>query len=236
MVTSPLSSFPEGVRRIKANLDQAHHRGILAARGSRPAGGRVIMVTSSTANEGKSTISLSLARAYALARHRAVIVDCDLRKPTLHRMLGMRPSGSLMQYLDADANTIPAGLVMTDPVSSLHAVVGSEPSEIPTDQLVTGPAFAQLLEDLRASYDVVVLDTPPIGPVVDGLYLAQMADYLVFVLRAGTTSQTEARMALQSLRNAKAMDGEVFTVLNQQDRASAWYKGRYESYYFSDAN
>lgn len=236
MVTSPLSSFPEGVRRIKANLDQAHHRRTLAGNGAHPAGGRVIMVTSSTANEGKSTISLSLARAYALARHRAVIVDCDLRKPTLHRMLGMHPSGSLMQYLDSEGNLDPADLVTADPVCSLRAVVGSEPSEIPTDQLVTGPAFAHLLDNLRATYDIVVLDTPPIGPVVDGLYLAQMANYLVFVLRAGATSQTEARMALQSLRNAKAMDGEVFTVLNQQDRASAWYKGRYESYYFSDAS
>jgi polysaccharide biosynthesis transport protein len=192
-------------------------------------------VTSSTANEGKSTISLALARAYALARNSVVIVDCDLRKPTLHRMLGLSPSGALTQYLNTDSPLGLAGLVAVDPVTSLHAVVGSEPSEIPTDQLVTGPAFAQLLEGLRAAYDIVVLDTPPIGPVVDGLYLAQMAHYLVFVLRAGATSQTEARMAIQSLRNAKAANAEIVTILNQQDRASASYKGKYASYYLDSA-
>jgi polysaccharide biosynthesis transport protein len=91
-----------------------------------------------------------------------------------------------------------------------------------------------LLEGLRAHFDIVVLDTPPIGPVVDGLYLAQMADLLVFVVRANATSQTEARMALQSLNNAKSADGEIVAVLNQQDHASATYKGKYESYYYSE--
>lgn len=234
MVTSALSSFPEGIRRIKANIDQASHRRALTGSARPQPGARIIMVTSSTANEGKSTIALAVARAYALARHRVAIVDCDLRKPTLHRMLGLRPSRSLTDYLTKEVQLDLPTLVTADPATALHAVVGSEPSDIPTDQLLTGPAFARLLDELQAAYDIVVLDTPPLGPVVDGLYLAQMADFLVFVLRSGATSQTEARMALQALRNAKSAEGEILAVLNQQDRASAAYKGKYESYYFSE--
>jgi capsular exopolysaccharide synthesis family protein len=236
MVTSALSSFPEGVRRIKVLLDQANHRRALKrGRAGQPAGGRVIMVTSSTANEGKSTIALSLARAFALSRRSVVIIDCDLRKPTLHRMLGLPTSATLIDYLSGPGDAPDRGeLVAKDPATELRVIVGSRPSDVPTDQLIAGPAFTSLLEAAKAAYDVVILDTPPVGPVVDGLYLAQMADFVLFVLRAGTTSQTEARMALQAIREARAANSEIFAVLNQQDRASASYKGKYESYYFSE--
>lgn len=238
MVTSALSSFPEGVRRIKAYIDQASHRRALRAGlpRSTTGGARVIMMTSSTANEGKSTIALSLARAYALARQRVVIIDCDLRKPSLHRMLELHPSPLLIDHLiDGDAELDLASLVAVDAATGLHVVIGAQPSDVPTDQLIAGPAFTRLLERIKGAYDVIILDTPPVGPVVDGLYLAQAADFIVFVLRAGTTSQTEARMALQSLRDSKAPDTEVFAVLNQQDRASATYKNKYQSYYSESA-
>lgn len=234
MVTSALSAFPEGVRRIKANIDQAAHRRAVAAGSRSGPTSATIMVTSSTADEGKTTIALALARAYAMARHRVAIVDCDLRRPTLHRMLNLPQSSGLVDYLGGKEAPELASLVASDPRTPMQAIVGSEPSEIPTDQLVTAPAFAQLIERLRAEYDIVVLDTPPIGPVVDGLYLARMADYLVFVVRAGATSQTEARMSLEALKSAKTADAEILAVLNQQDRASASYKDKYQSYYYGE--
>jgi len=236
MVASPLSSFPEGVRRIKVRLDQATHRRAIKAGGSRSSDGQVIMVTSSTANEGKSTVALSLARAYALARKRVVIIDCDLRKPTLHRMLGLEPSTALADYLDGEQSEIDLDeFTVSDPATELDAIIGAQPSDVPTDQLIAGPAFARLLDLARTDYDVVILDTPPVGPVVDGLYLAQLVDFIVFVLRSGTTTQSEARMALQSLNDARSPHGEILAVLNQQDRASAAYKGKYASYYYGEA-
>lgn len=236
VVTSALSAFPEGVRRIKAQLDQANHKRALKRGRTPQPGGRIIMITSSTANEGKSTVALSLARVFALSRRSVVIIDCDLRKPTLHRMLGLGTSAALIDYLGgpSDAPNLDA-LVVKDPATELRVIIGSRPSEVPTDQLIDGPAFANLLDRAKAAYDVVILDTPPVGPVVDGLYLAQMADFVLFVVRAGATSQTEARMALQMVRDARPADAEIFAVLNQQDRASATYKGKYQSYYLSEA-
>lgn len=234
MVTAAMSSFPEGVRRIKVAIDQAAHKRALKA-GTGAASKAVIMVTSSTANEGKSTVALSLARAYALARRKVVIIDCDLRKPTIHKMIGVNPSASLIDYLSDDEAALNLQeIVDKDPVTEARVIVGARPSDVPTDQLVTGRAFAKMLERVRATFDVVILDTPPVGPVVDGLYLAQVADFILFVLRSGTTSQTEAKMALASLRDAKGAEVELQAVLNQQDRASASYKGKYESYYYSE--
>jgi uncharacterized protein involved in exopolysaccharide biosynthesis/Mrp family chromosome partitioning ATPase len=237
MISSPLSSFPEAVRRIKVQLDQAIHRRALKLDPADRSRGRVVMVTSSTANEGKSTVALSLARAFALSRRSVVIIDCDLRKPTLHRMLGLAPSTMLIDHLGASGTDAPnlEQLVAQDPSSELRVVIGSRPSDVPTDQLIASPAFAQLIESAKAAYSVVILDTPPVGPVVDGLYLAQIADFVLFVLRSGVTSQTEARMALQAIRDTCSAEAEILAVLNQQDRANATYKGKYESYYSSDA-
>lgn len=236
MVTAAMSSFPEGIRRVKVAIDQATHRKALKGGTARESGKAVvIMITSSTANEGKSTVALSLARAYALARRSVVIVDCDLRKPTVHKMVGLNPSTSLIDYLrDDHAELDLSAITEKDNASEARVIVGARPSDVPTDQLITGRAFARMLETIRDTYDVVILDTPPVGPVVDGLYLAQSADFILFVLRSGTTSQAEAKMALASLKDAKAPEAELQGVLNQQDRASASYKGKYESYYYSD--
>lgn len=236
MVTAAMSSFPEGVRRIKVAIDQATHRKALKT-GVAPGNGKavVIMVTSSTANEGKSTVALSLARAFALARRSVVIIDCDLRKPTIHKMLGLNPSTSLIDYLKDDQAALDlSAITEKDVASEARVIVGARPSDVPTDQLITGRAFARMLSKVRETYDIVILDTPPVGPVVDGLYLAQAVDFILFILRSGTTSQTEAKMALASLKGAKAPDTELQAVLNQQERASASYKGKYESYYYSD--
>ena len=124
--------------------------------------------------------------------------------------------------------------VIEDPLSGGHVIVPVGPSTVPTDELVAGEGFAQLLSLARSRYNVVILDTPPVGPVVDALYLAALTDLILFVVRSGSTSQTEARMALQGINNAKAPTAKVLAVLNQQERASATYKSKYDSYYFAE--
>jgi Mrp family chromosome partitioning ATPase len=150
-------------------------------------------------------------------------------------MVGVDPS-PFVELLDSETETIdlPA-LVRTDKGTGIHVIGAGRASDVPTDQLVAGDVFARLLETARSMYDVVILDTPPVGPVVDGLYLAADASVILFVVRAGTTSQAEARLALASLMNAKGDDTRMLSVLNQQERASASYKGRYEAYYYGGA-
>lgn len=228
IVSSPLSMFSEAVRRVRMSIDQRLR--------SRDVGdrrlGAVVMVTSATAGEGKTTMSLSLARAYALSGMSTLLIDCDLRKPSIHRLMGIETSAGLLEYLSAVDDGPELKTIMTiDPGSQAQVVLGSRRSDIPTDQLVGGKTFARLLEASRSNFDVVVLDTPPVGPVVDGLYVAGLSDIVVLLVRWSSTPQQEVKAALNSVLEATPEGVPVLAVLNQQDAVGSGYRGRYAGYY-----
>ena len=227
MVNAPISVFSESVRRVRASVDRAAKAGTVLGQGV------VVMVSSTAPDEGKTTAALALARSYALSGKSTLLVDCDLRKPSVHRQLGIEPSVGFLDYLTAEAGDAINIQTITskDPLSPATVIAGAHRSSLPTDQLIAGTAFVQLISAARRSFDVVVLDTPPIGPVVDSLYIAQHADVIVFVVRYASTPQTEARKALASLGAAKSHGAEILAVLNQQDSSAPSYSKRYGSYF-----
>ena len=109
--------------------------------------------------------------------------------------------------------------------------MGSRRSDVATDQLIAGKTFARLIAAAKKNFDVVILDTPPVGPVVDGLYLAGMADAIAFVVKFSSTPQQEVKAAIAALANAKRDDVAILTVLNQQTSNPAAYRGKYAGYY-----
>jgi len=233
ILTSPLSQLPEAIRRIRVTIDQRLRRFGVQAEGQ--SGAIVVMVTSSTASEGKSTIALSLARAYGASHKNVCLIDCDLRRPSIEAMAGLPSSDRLVTYLSEEQPVIgTAELVVRDTQPGVYIIGAGERADVPTDHLIGGPNFARLLTQARARFDVVVLDTPPVGPVADGLYLAGYADLILFVVMSGRTSQTEARLALAHLRAARRGDEPILAVLNAQERASARYKSSYGYSYYSD--
>jgi uncharacterized protein involved in exopolysaccharide biosynthesis len=235
MLTSPLSQLPEAIRRIRATVDQRLRRFGVQAAGHSDA--IVVMVTSATASEGKSTIALSLARAYGAAHKNVCLIDCDLRRPSIEAMAGLPSSDRLVKYLAEDEPVIgTAELVVRDKQPGVYVIGAGERADMPTDYLIGGANFARLLTQARARFDVVILDTPPVGPVADGLYLAGYADLILFVVMSGRTSQTEARLALAQLRAARPEDGPILAVLNGQERASARYKSSYGYAYYLDGS
>jgi len=234
LVLSPLSVYSESIRRVRVGIDQAVRKR-KADRGEEPEGegaGIVIVVSSAAPNEGKTTIALSLARAYALAGMSTLLIDCDLRKPSIHKQLGIQASEGLLEYLAGSTEPSELKSILTiDMGSGAQIVVGSRRSDIATDQLVAGKTFARLVAAARNNFDIVVLDTPPIGPVVDGLYLAGMADAIAFVVKFSATPQQEVKAAVAALQGAKAEDVPILTVLNQQTSNPAAYRGKYAGYY-----
>jgi succinoglycan biosynthesis transport protein ExoP len=226
---SPLSAFAEAIRRIRIGLDHAILR---SRKQSQSSGGTVIMVSSAAPNEGKTTISLSLARAYALSGQATLLIDCDLRKPSIHRQLGIEPSTGLLEYLAAGQEEAPplASILTIDPASPAQIIVGARRSDVATDQLITGDRFSRLIAAARENFDVVILDTPPVGPVVDGLYLSQFADVIAFVILWSVTSQQEARSAIFALSEVKRDETEIVALLNQQKATGANYR-KYAGYY-----
>jgi len=231
LVVAPLSVYSESIRRVRIGVDQALRKASKLSGDSRAPGGVVIVVTSAAPNEGKTTISLSLARAYGLAGLSTILIDCDLRKPSVHRQLGMDASEGLLDYLTSNASQELRSIVTVDDASGAQVVLGSRRSDVATDQLIAGRTFTTLVNAARKNFDVVILDTPPIGPVVDGLYLAGMADAIVFVVKWSATPQQEVRGAIASLATAKNEDVPMLVLLNQQSSNPTAYKGRYAGYY-----
>jgi capsular exopolysaccharide synthesis family protein len=226
IVAAPLSAFAEAVRRIRAGIDQCTR-----ARQAASATGAVIMVTSAEEEEGKSTLALSLARSYAISGQSTLLIDCDMRRPSIHRQLGIEPNSGLVDYLTNDFDGSRLGeILQLDSLTHVSIIVGARRSEMPTDQFVTGKSFARLIEAARNNFDIVILDTPPIGPVVDGLYLAQFADVVAFVIRWASTSQTSARRALAGLEAAKRPGTEILAILNQQTSVRRYRSATRASY------
>jgi Mrp family chromosome partitioning ATPase len=169
-------------------------------------------------------MALALARAYALSGQSTLLVDCDLRKPGIHLALGRQVSDGLFDYLAGKVTDLGA-IIALDAMSGAQVVLGSRRSDIATDQLVSGKAFARLLAAARENFDVVILDTPPVGPVVDGLYLAGKADAVVVVVEWATTPQQQVRAAIEAL--AGAGPAPLVAVLNRQQGGPAASRGGY---------
>lgn len=231
LVLAPLSVYSESIRRVRIGIDQAVRRN-RAGQSPDEGEGIVVVVSSAAPNEGKTTVALSLARAYALSGMTTLLIDCDLRKPSIHKLLGIQASEGLLEYLAGGAAASELKAILTvDGGSGAQVVVGSRRSDIATDQLVAGKTFARLIAAARMNFDVVVLDTPPVGPVVDGLYLAGMADAIAFVVKFSSTPQQEVKSAMASLMGAKREDAPILTILNQQTSNPAAYRGKYAGYY-----
>lgn len=217
MINNPLSQYSESIRRIRLALDHGERRKLKMKINSN--GGKVIMVSSSLPNEGKSTIALSLARAYALTGKRTLLIDCDLRKPSIYKYLNLNATSDFVDFLrQEDSATGLNSMALKDPLSKLIVLLGSRRSDIVTDELFMGDKMAHILSSARKHFDYIILDTPPIEPVVDALYLSRLADMVVFVIRWASTSQTSARRAIAALDEFKNAEAGIVTVLNQKKK------------------
>lgn len=208
VVSSPLSAYSESLRRLRAALDQR----LLPEQGR----GAIILLCSADPAEGKSTLSLALARTYKALGLNTVLIDADLRKPSIHGYLGAAPEKGLLDFLKNPTETEDlAEISVVDPLSQLVSIVGRGRSDIPTDQLLLTNVFSALLEQSKSSADITVIDSPPVNSVVDAQLLAPFADAIILSVRFGTTSQYDVRSAYQRLAENSRPGTPILTVLNQ---------------------
>lgn len=188
VVEKPQSSFAEAIRYIRNSIQ---------ASGSAPP--RAILVTSSLPNEGKSVLALSLARSYAEAGFRTIIIDCDLRNSSIRTMLGAPfdpERADLSAVLTGRAHWEDA--IQSDPKSAL-CFIASELSERPRHDLLACHPMRMLVEQARQSFDIVIFDTPPITAVSDPLVIARYADATILAVRWGATPRDIAKTSLNKL-------------------------------------
>lgn len=175
---------------------------------------RVISITSSQPQEGKSTSALALARGLASTGVRVLLIDADMRNPSLHRALGLPRDRGLSDVLTSNAKL--SDVVHPTPFKGLTVMTAGR---IPPNaaELLASESLAGLIKATRDSFDHVIFDSPPVLGLADAPLLARAADGTVFVMEAGRTRSTQARQALDRLRSVQAhILGAVLTKLDRK--------------------
>ena len=203
-LNSPLSQFAESLRAVKVAADLGG--------GSKP--NKVIGVTSSLPDEGKSTVSASFAQLCAHGGARVILVDCDLRKRSLSQDLAPNATAGIVDIL-TETSTLDE-VIWSDPstkLSFLPAVVRSRLTH--TSEILASAAMKRLIDRLRQKYDYVIVDLSPLAPVVDVRSATHFLDSYLFVVEWGKTKIDVVEHALKTSRGV--YDNLLGVVLNKVD-------------------
>jgi capsular exopolysaccharide synthesis family protein len=188
---------------------------------------RVVQVTSPSAGEGKTMVAANLAVAFAQAGDRVVLVGGDLRRPRMEEVLDVPLTPGLTAVLIGDV-TLPQAIQTAEGVPNLSVLPAGYPPPNPSE-LLSGERARRLIDVLGQTYDVVVIDCPPVLPVTDALVLARMADTTLLVTSANKTSKRSLTRAVELLRQVDApLSGAVLNSASADDTFST-EPYRYES-------
>ncbi len=201
---------------------------------------KVIMVTSSVPEEGKSFVALSLARQCKRADGRVLLIDGDLHRPRLHKAVEVDGARGMMQLLDGSATL--DQVLQKDTVGEIDflpagRIVGDRKGTEAVAEL-TPEALDRVMDLLRSRYDRIILDTPPVLAVADTRILAGVADRVIYLVRWNSTPRDAVRTGVRLLRDARAkLGGLVLSRVDTRRHARygygdyGQYYGRYGGYY-----
>jgi capsular exopolysaccharide synthesis family protein len=224
----PQSQMAEAYRALRTSL-------LLTSLGAPP---KVILITSALPQEGKTTTSINTAIVLAQKGTRVLLIDADLRRPSIHKTLGMGPRTGLSNVLTGNA-TLQQTMVRSTILPSLWVLPAGTPPPNPAE-LLASTNMRDVLAELREQYDHIVVDSPPTLSVTDAVVMSTRADSVVLVIRCGQTTKQALRRARDILTQVNARVSGV--LLNAVDLASPdyyyyyEYQGKYgHRYYQEDA-
>jgi polysaccharide biosynthesis transport protein len=231
VIDAPFSRFAESFRTIKVSIDLSSI--------ARPA--KAIGITSTQPNEGKSTIAANLARLISHAGGKAILLDCDLRNPSLTRAL---TPGAELGLLDViSGKNLLTDVIWNDPLTSLAFLPMAAKTRLShTNEILASAGMKKLIDALRQVYDYVLIDLPPLTPVVDVRSTAQFVDSYLFVIEWGQTSVeaveralSSAPMVYENLLGVVLSKADLDVMRNYSRGASEQYQNKYyERYGFED--
>ena len=233
LLTKPQSSLAEAVNTLRISLSLLNPDAEVKS----------LLVTSSVPGEGKSTLAVLIARHSACAGQRVVLVDTDLRRPTIEKMFKFKDrklglTDLLMQH-DLSINDV----LVDDPETGMKILTGGKSAFINPVDLFASQRMKSIVNDLRERFDLVILDSAPIMAVPDTRILAGLVDKTIFVLNWDSTPKKVVHGALHLLNKDghSNIAGVVLQKVNLQqygrygygDSGYYYHYGRYNQYYNS---
>jgi len=225
----PRSQMAESYRALRTSL-------LLTFAGGPP---KVILITSALPEEGKTTTSVNSAIVLAQKGTRVLLIDADLRRPSIHKTLGMGPRIGLSNVLTGTA-TLQSAIIPSTILPDLFILPAGTPPPNPAE-LLASTKMKNVLEELRKQYDHIVIDSPPTLSVTDAVVMSTSADAVVLVIRSGHTTKPALRRARDILLQVNARVCGV--LVNAVDLSSPDYYYHYEyqgkygrDYYQEDAS
>ncbi len=202
---------------------------------------KVIMLTSTLADEGKSTVSLNLCRSLAQLGSRVILIDADMRKSVMADRFAKGDRNMLgLSHLLSARNGLEDVLLETD-VENFHMIVAGRVPPNPSE-LLSNSRMQKLIEICRGEYDYVIVDCPPINLVVDAAVVAPLCDGIVMVISSGNVPYRMAQNALDQLQATGCpILGAVLNMVDQKNekyyyRKGYYSKGYYQKYYGDNAS
>jgi capsular exopolysaccharide synthesis family protein len=219
IINAQHTAFGESVRGLRSQL--------LISRSTQPP--QVLLVSSPSPGEGKSTIALNLAASLSHFNKKVLLVEADMRRPVLKRRLGLEGTGGLSVLLsDRDA---PSGITQTANDPNLFVLPAGPLPPYPAE-LIGSQRMAELVTEWRAKFDFIVVDSPPVLPVVDSQLLQELADATILLARIGatTTAALERSYKLMLMHRKNPATPAIGVLLNFVSLRSSAYYGYYGYY------
>ena len=212
----PKSSITEAIKTIKTNLRFSSVNEKI----------KTILVTSSTAGEGKSFISANLAVSFANSSNKVLIIDCDLRKGRQYDIFDPKSKLGLSNLLiDENWKKNIGNYIQPTQIENLDILTTGEFPPDPTI-LLESPKMTSIMEELKKKYEMIILDTPPVIGLTDTLIMSRLVDNVLIIARARKTTLEALENTKESLQKVNANIAGV--ILNRVDRKNNKY---YNTYY-----
>jgi capsular exopolysaccharide synthesis family protein len=230
-IKMPRSPITESFRTLRTNVQFASIDRDLKS----------LLVTSAEPTEGKTTIVANLAVVFAQSGRKTVIIDADLRRPDVHKKFDISNSEGLTSifYRQTDNHFNSEDKIVKYPIDNLQILTSGKLPPNPSE-ILSSVKMKHLIEKIKADNDVVIIDSPPILAVTDGVVLSPLVDGVLIVVAPGKTTYTAAKNMIEQLQRSKArILGVVIKFMDGRGRRYARRYGyatrsRYEHYYQSD--
>ncbi len=227
VLKKPSSTVAESVRTLRTVLNLRPH-----VSGEKP---KVVTITSSFPGEGKSTLSVWMGRTAAKSGEKVIVIDCDLRRPNIHRSVGKKNDATLVEYLTGQSEL--DDVIKRDDASGVHMIYGRSVPNSALD-LVSSTKMAKLVQSLRQVYDLVILDSPACLAVSDARVLGKMSDQTLYTVSWDDTPREVVASGVKQFTDME-YKSLAFVLSNVDVRRhvrygygdTVYYYGRYKEYY-----